>query len=104
MKHSSIIIPGLISFFMLIIAIPEGLPYDYYIILRWIICASSLYFVWYIYENKKNGWIWPMGIIGILFNPLIPVYLNKSIWIFIDLISAILFLSCIFLIKTKENA
>jgi hypothetical protein len=88
-----------ISVIMLLLAIPTFWPYGYYILLRWMITISAVFLLSLAYESKKTFWLFSMGIIAILFNPIIPVYLNKETWVMIDLIVAILFLVSIFKIK-----
>ena len=83
---------------MLILAIPR-LPYGYYIFLRWVVSATALFSVWAAYECKRKSWVFVMGGVAILFNPIIPVYLTKETWIVIDFIVAVVFLVSIFGIK-----
>ena len=61
-------------------------PYFYYTILRWVVMGTSLYSGWVFSKLKMSNWAWTFFIISILFNPIIPVYLNKSIWQLIDLL------------------
>jgi len=91
-----------VSIFMLFLAIAR-LPYGYYIFLRWVVCATALFSAWTAYEYKCKFWVFVMGGIAILFNPIIPVYLTKDIWVIIDLIVAILFLVSIFTIRPKRQ-
>lgn len=66
------------------------LPYDYYLLLRAVVCASAALVVYYDLKNGNESWI-IFAIVGALFNPFVPVYLNKPIWIVIDLATAGLF-------------
>jgi len=91
-----------ISTFMLFLAIAK-LPYGYYTLLRWIVTINALFSVWVAYNSEDTFWVFLMGGIAILFNPIIPVYLTKEIWVIIDVIVAILFLVSIFKIKTKRE-
>ena len=91
-----------ISAFMLFLAIAK-LPYGYYTLLRWIVTINALFSVWVAYNSEDTFWVFLMGGIAILFNPIIPVYLTKEIWVIIDVIVAILFLVSIFKIKTKRE-
>jgi len=91
-----------ISTFMLFLAIPK-LPYGYYTLLRWVVTISALLSVWVAYNSEDTFWVFLMGGIAILFNPIIPVYLTKDIWVIIDVIVAILFLVSIFKIKSKRE-
>lgn len=91
-----------ISTIMLLLAIPTFWPYGYYVLLRWVVTISAVFLLSLVYESKKTFWLFSMGIVAILFNPIIPVHLDKEIWIIIDLIAAILFLVSIFKIKSKD--
>ena len=90
-----------ISVFMLLLAIPR-LPYGYYILLRWVVSLTALFSTWVAYEYKYKFWVFMMGGITILFNPITPVYLPKATWIVIDLVGAVIFLVSIFHIKPKK--
>ena len=75
----------------LLLAIMPSWPYDYYILLRWFIFISSIVVAIGFYKSKLTGWVFTFGAIAFLFNPLYPVYLSRSSWTPIDLISAVLF-------------
>lgn len=77
-------------------------PYDYYIILRWVVCGVAIYNAIGYSKSSLTGWVFVFGALAFLFNPLFPVYLNKSSWVGIDLISAILFFLSANSIKSKE--
>ena len=65
-----------------------SLPYDYYKLLRVIVFISALYLI----SQNKNEWVYIFLGIAILFNPLLPIYLSKGIWIPIDIVVGILYL------------
>lgn len=68
-----------------------NLPYGYYEFLKITITGISGYLAFY-YANKKfTRWLIIMFGIAILFNPILPIHLDKSIWIIIDIIIAIVF-------------
>lgn len=91
----------IISIGMLLIAIPTGLwGYGYYVLLRWVVTGTALFVLWAAYELKETKWIWIMGLIALLFNPIAPIYLDKNTWVIIDFIVAGIFLISIF--KTKK--
>jgi len=94
---------SLISVVMLLLAIPTLFPYGYYTLLRLIVCGSAIFLVWIASELEKPFWIVLMGIIALLFNPIIPFHLDKETWVVIDVIVAILFFISIFTIKMKEK-
>ena len=100
-KYKNIV--SIISIVMLLLAIPPIWPYGYYILLRWVVTASAIFLVWIAYNLKKTFWLFLMGIIALLFNPIAPIHLDKETWIVIDLIVATIFLVSIFKIKIYER-
>ena len=83
-----------ISAVMLLIAILP-LPYGYYTLLRWVVCISAIFSVWVANESRKKFWLFLMAIIALLFNPIVPIHLDKGTWVVIDFIVAILFFTSI---------
>ena len=78
--------------FLLIIAI-FNLPIGYYTFMRIGVTAASIYLISQKLRNGVNLQIVILGIIGILFNPIWPIYLgSKSAWKPIDIIASIIFL------------
>jgi len=81
----------MISGIILLIGIPSWLPYGYYIILRIAIFISSILIAYRFYKKSLTFWAFVFGAVGLLFNPLMPVYMSKESWIPIDFITAIIF-------------
>lgn len=78
------------------------LPIGYYTLLRIAVTIGAGSFVITEFENGLNFWTISFGIIAVLLNPLIPVYLNdKSAWMVIDLICGVLFVIKSFTFKQK---
>ena len=98
MKYLLLICSGL-----LFIALAD-LPIGYYTFLRIVVTIGAAAVVVIEYENGLNFWLMAFVIIAILFNPLIPIYLNeKDTWMLIDIVVAILFLIKSFTYKIKTN-
>jgi hypothetical protein len=95
-------IASIISVIILLLAILPIWPYGYYVLLRWVVIASSIFLVWISYKLKKTFWLFVMAITTILFNPIAPFHLNKGTWVIIDFIVAILFLVSIFKVKPEK--
>ncbi|TYB72667.1 hypothetical protein ES677_01560 [Bizionia gelidisalsuginis] len=69
-----------------------NLPIGYYTFLRIIVTIGAVTIIVKEYQGELNFWLIVFGLIAILFNPIIPVYFNnKSVWVPIDIIVAILF-------------
>lgn len=87
MKYLLLICAGLL--FLGLVDLPIG----YYTLLRIIVTIGAVAAVVSEFENGINFWVIIFGIIAILFNPFIPIYLNdKSAWMPIDIIASILFI------------
>lgn len=76
---------------LLLLAIPTGWPYDFYILLRWVIFIISIIVAYGFYNSKLSAWAFIFGGIAFLFNPIAPIYLNKQTWVVLDFIGATLF-------------
>jgi len=97
-KNSATIIATILSF----IAIFPIETYGYYIFLRWVLTFTAGFLAWISYNLKKSFWLFLMAIIAILFNPFVPITLNKETWVPINFIVALIFLFSLFLIKQKK--
>lgn len=68
------------------------LPIGYYTFLRIAITIAAVLMIFDSYKERVNIWSIAFGIIAIVFNPIIPVYLyQKDKWMPIDIGAAILF-------------
>ena len=76
-------------------------PYAYYQLLRWVVCGVAIYSAYNSYESKRNGWTWIFGIIAVLFNPIMPFYLQKETWLILDIATAFVLLILLFSSKKK---
>lgn len=86
---------------MLFWALSRSNPYGYYILLRWIVCGTAAYGTFKAVE-LESGWVWTLGIIALLFNPILPVYLSREIWAPIDVTTGIIFIAFLFSIRKKK--
>lgn len=77
--------------------------YAYYTFLRWITCGAAIYFTYIAYENGRNVWTWILGIMALIFNPIIPFHLDRDTWTLIDLISGVLILISLFFVKQSTK-
>ena len=78
---------------LLLLALAD-MPSGYYVLMRIIVCVVSAIIAYGSYkrENSLNGSAILFGLMAILFNPIIPVYLyDREIWMPIDIIGALVF-------------
>lgn len=78
---------------LLLLALVD-MPSGYYVLMRIVVCLASAIVAYggYKREDSVNGTVILFGLMAILFNPIIPVYLyDREIWMTIDVIGAIVF-------------
>lgn len=90
-----------VSGVVLILAILP-LPYIYYQFLRIFIFFSAGFVSFKFLEQKLISWMLVFGIIALIFNPIVPIYLDKSSWVVIDFISALLFFLATHSVRYKD--
>jgi len=85
------VLARIFSCLVLFIALYDN-PYSYYQILRVIVSVTAFYTGWLFYPKGLRNWTWFFFIVGVLFNPVLPVYLSRSIWQIIDIVVILGFL------------
>lgn len=81
------------------------LPIGFYTLLRIVITIGAVAVIIQEIDNGLNTWVIIFGLIAILFNPIIPVYLgDKDVWVPIDIIAGILFSIKAFNLRKDTNA
>ena len=90
---------------LLLLALAD-MPSGYYVLMRIIVCFASAIVAYGSYkrENSLNGSAILFGLMAILFNPIIPVYLyDREIWMPIDIIGALVFVIKGFVFKNTNH-
>ena len=78
-------------------------PYGYYTLLRWVVCISALMVVYRASHVDRPWAVWTFGLVALLFNPLVPIYLSREIWAPIDVAVAILFVVAILSVRERDS-
>lgn len=76
---------------MLLLAALGDHPYGYYTFLRWVVFLSAGLVAWVAWESDVQPATFLFAAIALLFNPLVPVTMEKSTWAPIDVVCAGLF-------------
>lgn len=79
--RAALYVPWLIAAAMLVSAAVEKHPYGFYILLRWICCATFAWSAFIAHEKERPFWVWGFGALAALYNPIVLVHLNRSTWI-----------------------
>ena len=90
---------------MLLLALAD-MPSGYYVFMRIVLCLACTLVAYGSYKRNDslNGSAVLFGLMAILFNPIIPVYLHdREIWMPIDTIGAIIFVIKGFIFKNTNQ-
>ena len=101
-KEPGIFVVKVIAVVMLFGALGRH-PYAYYTLLRWVVCGVAAYAAFRTLETGKTGWVWILGFVALLFNPVLPVHLNREIWIFVDVAVAVMLLISIVVVDRHPH-
>ncbi len=77
--------------------------YAYYTILRFVIFGTTSYGIFLAIRFHRIGWAWILGIITILYNPFIPIHLERDMWGIVNICTSILLVVSIFLFRDAES-
>lgn len=98
-KNIIVLIPAIFLF----LALLDGWPYGFFTLLRFIVFTATAYIAYIVYDQQRDGWVWSFGLIAVLFNPFIPVYLDRNTWVIIDLFVALFLVASTFLLKLDKK-
>jgi len=79
------------------------LPYGFYRLLRWVACGVAIASVVQLHQNRHIGWAWALGIVALIFNPLIPFHFSKDTWRVLDFSAGALFLVTLWIARQDEQ-
>ena len=68
------------------------LPYGYYTLLRVVVCLAAIVIAADSHD-KPNAGAWPLAFIAlaIIFNPIFPLHLGRTVWLPVDIAAALIF-------------
>ena len=81
-----------------------AMPYGYYTFLRLLVTVVAVINIYYSYQNKSYAALIIGIIIALLFNPVIPVYLQKDVWMVLDIFTSLALILNVVLLKKREPA
>ena len=94
---------GIVGAVLSLVALAK-MPYGYYTFDRIAITGLAVVMAVIATRNQVPGWLWGLAPIAVLWNPIIPVYLNRITWAPLDVIAAAFFLVCGFLVKRAPSS
>jgi hypothetical protein len=77
-------------------------PYDYFTLLRWVVCGVSACTAFSASDRGARGWRWVFAVVALAFNPILPLHLTRTTWAVVDLAAAALLLASIFALDCRR--
>ena len=91
-----------IAIFFLLFA-TQKLPYSYFTMLRLIVCAVSIYHCFLSVRLHNGLFAVVFGLVVLIYNPAIPIFLKRATWEPIDVVTAISFFISIMALRQKRT-
>jgi hypothetical protein len=89
MKPSALrILLATVAAVLLALATVFDWSYGYYNLLRVAVSLCSAYLAWFAVTSDRRSWAITFGVLVLLFNPLLPIYLTRGIWQVLDVVAA----------------
>ncbi len=76
--------------------------FDYYTILRWIVCGVAAFTAFQAAQMKISGWMVVFIIVAIVLNPIAPLHLKRDTWAIVDATAAVLLLLSIVVMDIRK--
>jgi len=73
---------------LLLSAVYGRWPYSVYILMRIVVCGCAIYLALRSTRTGRTAWVWILGGMAVLFNPVLPIRMHRSDWQVVDFISA----------------
>ena len=79
----------IVAVLLLIALLP--LPYFYYQLLRIVVTIVAAIYAYSFYEDNQMPNAITFGVIVLIWNPIFPIYMDKSVWMILDIVGAVVF-------------
>ena len=88
---------------ILLVIATARLPYGYYTFPRIVTCgiAAWIAFVGFREDPATKAWSIALALIAVLFNPILPIHLDRSTWFYLDLGTAGVFVAHLIFVRQK---
>lgn len=95
-------LPAIVPALLLVAAVFGRWPYGFYTVLRLVVCGCSIFLAVKANATRSPSWVWIMGGIALLFNPIVPIHLHPNDWRIVDALAAATFIMFVALYKGSE--
>lgn len=97
MGNRPLLVPMLIAGILALVGIAQ-MPYGYYEFLRWALTAASITLAIVSWKLNRKNWLIVAIPIFILWFPPFQIFMDKSVWVFLDLFAGSALISAGFLL------
>jgi hypothetical protein len=66
------------------LALVPTLPYGYYTVARWVVCAACAWIALGGLRCKEEIWVWIWAVIAGVYNPIVPVHATRAVWVVVN--------------------
>ncbi len=94
--------PAIISVGLLLLATFGRWPYSFYVFLRIAVCLCAIYSAARAKETGRIAWTWIMASIAIVFNPVLPLHMQRANWRVFNLVGAGIFAVWMILVSPRR--
>lgn len=90
---------------MLGLAFVEWDEYGFYVLLRFVCCASFGRWALLSFEKESTRWGWLWGMLAVSYNPFIPLHLGRDVWEIVNMATiAVVMVDAIRLFRRERNS
>jgi hypothetical protein len=88
---------------ILLVVATARLPYGYYAFTRMVTCGIAAWIAFVGFQERRaiQAWSIALALTAALFNPIIPIHLNRSTWFYLDLGAAGVFVAHLIFVRQK---
>ena len=99
MRTRPALLLGIAGVIFSLIALAD-MPYGYYTFLRLAVPGIAVAIAVIAAKNGAPGWLWALIPIAIIWNPLLPISMDRAAWVSLDVLAAVTFGICAAQVKT----
>jgi len=77
-------------------------PYAFYTLMRFVVCGASAYMALESNRQHRAGWMWLLGAVALLFNPIFPVHMSRTDWRYFDLGAAVVLAAALAVLRRRS--
>jgi uncharacterized protein (DUF3820 family) len=81
------------------------MPYGYYTFTRIVVCGAAIWFAWLGWNEGQVGKALSvlLVLVAVLFNPVIPVHLNRGVWFYLGMLAAAVFAAQLVFVRFRRG-